>query len=127
MVGELGPESEPTSMASLGAKLMQGLRRAWAVEKTRRRMVITLGSIVGVIVIVVVVSLFASLAGESQSFRDGYSAGGTAYTAYADAKITSVQACRDVEAEPGGRPAHDDPSQWVQGCADAFNLAASDN
>ena len=86
--------------------------------------------VIVVISIAIAVSLFASLAGESQSFRDGYSAGGSAYTAYAaysDTNITSEQACRDEETGPGGRPARDDPAQWIQGCVDAFNLAESDN
>ena len=88
------------------------------------------GAVIAAITLAIVVSLFASLAGESQSFRDGYSAGGPAYTAYAassDASITSEEACRDEETGPGGRPAHDNSAQWIQGCVDAFNLAQSDN
>ncbi|HEX3565713.1 MAG TPA: hypothetical protein VHU17_10085 [Acidimicrobiales bacterium] len=90
----------------------------------------SVGAVVAVISLALVVSLFASLAGESQSFRDGYSAGGPAYTAYSassEANITSEQACRDEETGPGGRPAHDNSAQWIQGCVDAFNLAQSDN
>jgi hypothetical protein len=83
--------------------------------------------VIAVVTIAVVASLFASLAGESQSYRDGYSAGGAAYTAYGDSRITSTQACKDEEVGPGGRPSRDNPAQWVQGCADAFNLAQSDN
>lgn len=88
------------------------------------------GAVIVVISLAFAVTLFASLAGESQSFRDGYSAGGAAYTAYAaysDTNITAEQACRDEESGPGGRPPHDDPAQWVQGCVDAFKLAQSDN
>ena len=96
-------------------------------KRSRRRMVVVAVLVVAVVFIAIVVSLFASLAGESQSYRDGYSAGGTAYTAYADAKITSDQACGTRRRSPASRPAHDDPAQWVQGCVDAFNLAASDN
>ena len=46
--------------------------------------------VVAVVTIAVVASLFASLAGESQSYRDGYSAGGSAYTAYGDSSVTST-------------------------------------
>jgi hypothetical protein len=90
-------------------------------------MVIAAVAVVAVISIAVVASLFASLAGESQSYKDGYAAGGAAYTAYGSSAITARQACQDEEATPGGRPAHDNPAQWVQGCADAFDLAQSDN
>jgi hypothetical protein len=127
MVG--APETDHGGVApkSFSAKMADSLRRAWADEKSRRRIVVVVIVAIAVVSITVVVSLFASLAGESQSYRDGYAAGGTAYSAYADAKITSEQACRDVAAEPRSLPAHDDLAQWVQGCADAFNLAASDN
>jgi hypothetical protein len=83
--------------------------------------------VIAVVTIAVVVSLFASLAGESQAYRDGYSAGGTAYGAYQDSNITSAQACRDEEAVPNVRPAHDNSAQWIQGCVAGFNFAESDN
>jgi hypothetical protein len=130
MVGDPEPDGSTTATASAWAGLAAGLRRAWATEKGRRRIVVTGGAVIAVIALAVVVSLFASLAGESQSYRDGYSAGGPAYTAYSassTATITSEQACRDEETGPGGRPAHDNSAQWIQGCVDAFNLAQSDN
>jgi predicted cobalt transporter CbtA len=130
MVGGPEPDGSTTATASVRAGLAAGLRRAWATEKGRRRIVVTGGAVIAVIALAVVVSLFASLAGESQSYRDGYSAGGPAYTAYSafsTATITSEQACRDEETGPGGRPAHDNSAQWIQGCVDAFNLARSDN
>jgi hypothetical protein len=121
------PERRLTGTATVGAGLARALRRGWATEKGRRRIVTFTVLVVAVVVIAVVASLFASLAGESQAYRDGYSAGGAAYTAYADAKVTAQEACRDEEVGPGGRPPRDNAAQWVQGCADAFNLAASDN
>jgi hypothetical protein len=127
MTSDPEPERHQAGMATVGAGLAQALRRSWATEKGRRRIAISTILVVAVVVIAVVASLFASLAGESQAYRDGYSAGGAAYTAYADLKVTPVQACRDEEVGPGGRPPHDNPAQWVQGCADAFDLAESDN
>src|SRR3984957_1012096 len=121
------PKRDLTGTATVGAGLARALRRGGAPEKGRRRIVTSTVLVVAVVVIAVVASLFASLAGESQAYRDGYSAGGAAYTAYADAKVTAVQACRDESVGPGGRPAHDNLAQWVQGCADAFTLAESDN
>ncbi|HEX4217624.1 MAG TPA: hypothetical protein VHZ02_04600 [Acidimicrobiales bacterium] len=88
---------------------------------------ISTGLAIVVVVVVIASALFASLAGESQSYRDGYSAGGAAYTAYGASKITSEQACTDEEVGRGGRPARDNAAQWVQGCADAFTAAASGN
>jgi hypothetical protein len=130
MVGDPEPDGGATAGVSMWAGLVDWLRGAWATEKGRRRIVVSSGAFIAIVGIAIAVFLFASLAGESQSFRDGYSAGGAAYTAYAaysQTNITSEQACRDEEAGPGGRPAHDDPAQWIQGCVDAFNLAQSDN
>ena len=127
MVGDPEPVDDATANASLGARLGGAFRRGWATEKGRRRIVVSAVAVIAVVVLVVVVSLFASLAGESQSFRDGYSAGGTAYAAYQDSNITAEQACQDEEAVPGVRPVHDDIAQWIQGCVAAFNFAQSDN
>ncbi len=127
MVGAPETDHRGAGPPSLSARLASSLRRTWAVDRSRRRLVVVVVVVVVVVFLTVVVSLFASLAGESQSYRDGYAAGGTAYTAYADAHITSEQACRDVAAEPRSVPARDNLAQWVQGCTDAFNLAASDN
>ena len=127
MVGDPEPASGVSTVAPFGAGLVRGLRQTWATQKGRRRIIVSAAAVIVVASIAIAVSLFASLAGESQAYRDGYSAGGAAYTAYADAKVTAVQACRDESVGPGGRPAHDNLAQWVQGCADAFTLAESDN
>jgi len=116
-----------TTNTSPRAWLDRAIRRAWATEKGRRRLVVSAGAVIAIVTIAVVVSLFASLAGESQAFRDGYSAGGTAYAAYQDSNVTSQQACRDEEAVPGVRPSQDNEAQWIQGCVDGFNFAQSDN
>jgi hypothetical protein len=127
MVGDPGPDGRLPVTATLWNGLSRRLRRAWATDRGRRRIVVSTGLIIAVVTIAVVASLFASLAGESQSYKDGYSAGGAAYSAYGASNITSEQACRDEEVGPGGRPAHDNPGQWVQGCVAAFDLAQSDN
>jgi hypothetical protein len=127
MVGDPEQGREVTANASPRAWLAGALRRAWATEKGRRRLVVSAGAVVAVVAIAVVVSLFASLAGESQAFRDGYSAGGTAYAAYQDSNITPQQACRDEEAVPDVRPPHDNEVQWIKGCVDGFTFAQSDN
>jgi hypothetical protein len=127
MAGDAQSEGRSVGSPTLRTWLDQTLRRTWANERSRRRLVIITGLIVAVVTIAVVAALFASLAGESQSYRDGYSAGGTAYTHYSYSSITPEEACRDQAAVPGVRPPHDDPTQWVKGCVDAFDLARSDN
>jgi hypothetical protein len=127
MVGAPEPDDRLEGTADLWDRLSTRIRRAWATDKGRRRIVISTGLIIAVVTIAVVASLFASLAGESQSYKDGYSAGGTAYSAYGESNVPSEQACRDEETGPGGRPAHDNPAEWVQGCVAGFNLAQSDN
>jgi hypothetical protein len=127
MAGDPQSESHSIGSATFSAWLAQSLRRTWANERSRRRLVVITVVVVAVLAIAVVASLFASLAGESQAYRDGYSAGGTAYTHYSDSTITPEEACRDEASEPGVRPHHDDPTQWVKGCVDAFDLARSDN
>ncbi len=130
MVGDPDPAGGATATVPFAAGLVGSIQRAWATHKGRRRIVVSAVVAIAVISTAIAVSLFASLAGESQSYRDGYSAGGPAYTAYAaysGTNITSEQACRDEETGPGGRPTRDDPAQWIRGCVDAFNLAESDN
>ncbi len=125
MVGDPQPEGRSVESASSGARATQTLHRLWANRRSRRRIVIAAGLVVAIAAIAVVVSLFASLAGESQSYRDGYSAGGSAYSAYSN--LTAGQACRNEQVGPGGRPTHDNPTEWIAGCVDAFDLARSDN
>ena len=130
MVGDPEPEAGITAPVAPGAELALRFRRTWATERGRRRIVVSAAVGIAAVCIAIAVLLFASLAGESQAFRDGYSAGGSAYTAYAaysGSNITSEQACRDEEVGPGGRPAHDNSAQWIRGCVAAFNLAESDN
>jgi threonine/homoserine/homoserine lactone efflux protein len=130
MIGDPEVDGRVTLVPSFWARVAERFRRAWATEKGRRRIVVSAGTVVTVVIVAVVVSLFASLAGESQSYRDGYSAGGSAYTSYAaysTTNITGEEACKDEEAQPGTRPASDNPAQWIKGCVDSFNQAESDN
>lgn len=127
MEGYPDPYGGLTTEASLPARLAGRLRRAWATEKGRRRIVVSAGTIIVVVTLAIVVSLFASLAGESQAYRDGYSEGGQAYAVYSDTNTSSVQACRAEENVRGVRPARDNSAQWIQGCVAAFNFAQSDS
>jgi hypothetical protein len=125
--------SDPTPRGTLvGGKTGTGfadrLRRAWSTDRGRRRIVVTVGLVIAVVVIAVVASLFAALAGETQSYRDGYSAGGTAYSAYgATTNSSAEQSCQNEAAGPNGTPHFDNRAEWIQGCVDGFNTAQSGN
>ncbi len=86
---------------------------------------------IAVIVLVVVVGgalMFSSLGGQSQSYKDGYASGGTAYTADT-AQEGAQQACQAIQprnAANGGMPRGDDGAQWMEGCISAFNNAQGD-
>jgi hypothetical protein len=89
------------------------------------------GTVLVVVVVIVGVSvfMFGSLAGESQSYRDGYSVGGNVFTADGSG-VSPRQACTAAAQRRqnlGGRPAGDSASQWIQGCVDSFENAQSDN
>jgi hypothetical protein len=127
MRGDPEPDGRLTGPTPFWGRLRLCFLRVWATEQGRRRIVISTGVTLAVVAIVIVASLFASLADESQSYKDGYSAGGAAYTAYGQSNFSSEQACRDEAIGLDGRPAHDNLAQWVQGCVAGFNLAQSDN
>jgi hypothetical protein len=85
---------------------------------------------VAVLVVVAVgVVMFGSLSGESQSYKDGYSVGGTVFVADGTG-ASPRQACTATALRSqklGGKPAGDDAAQWIQGCVDSFANAQSDN
>ncbi|MGO9027789.1 MAG: hypothetical protein ACLQOZ_04060 [Acidimicrobiales bacterium] len=114
---------------SAGTGLAHRLSRVWESPRGRRTLVFSAGLVLAVVVLTVVVALFSSLAGESQSYRDGYSAGGSTYTTSGATRMGAEQACEQEETAGAGvgRPAHDSPAQWVQGCVAGFDAAESNN
>jgi hypothetical protein len=81
-----------------------------------------------VIVVLIGVGLivFSSMSRESQSYKDGFSVGGAAYSTVGSADETPQFACEQAEtrrAGHDGRPSSDNATQWVKGCVDAFNTA----
>jgi hypothetical protein len=84
--------------------------------------------VVGIIAVSVV--LFSSLSGESQSYKDGYSAGGNVYAADGSAELAARPACTKTELRGphhGGLPSGANATQWLKGCVDSFELAQSGN
>jgi hypothetical protein len=82
---------------------------------------------VGLLLVAVIVglgaSMISSLSGETQSYRDGYSVGGSAYGSYSSESAT--QACRTMEL--GSLPSGDSSSQWLKGCMASFDASQADN
>jgi hypothetical protein len=87
-------------------------------------------AVVAVLVVVGVAALmFASLSGESQSYKDGYSAGGNVYAADSG-QTPPTDACQVAARRSptdGGPAVGDNVSQWVQGCVAAFDASQGDN
>jgi hypothetical protein len=113
--------------APIGRRFSRALGRGWATERGRRRIIFLLGLVVVLVIIGLGVVMFSSLAGESQSYRDGYSSGGTAFGSYGSEG--AQQACKTTELlKPGlgGRPSPDNSTQWLQGCLAGFNATQAD-
>lgn len=111
----------------IGPRLARSLRRAWGTEKGRRR----LGFLVGLVVVVVIIGLgtlmFSSISGQSQSYRDGYSAGGSAFGTYGSEG--AQQACKTMELRSpglGGLAPRDNSAEWLKGCLAGFNATQAD-
>jgi hypothetical protein len=127
-IGEHGTADHAPTLPHLAAKVA-----GWDDRGHRRgRRAIVLASLLVLVVVIVGVGvvMFGSLAGESQSYKDGYPAGGTAFTSYGSADEDALQACSTTELRrpsQGGRPPGDVSNQWLQGCEAGFNTAQSDN
>jgi Na+-transporting methylmalonyl-CoA/oxaloacetate decarboxylase gamma subunit len=112
-----------------GFGLGSAVSRLW--KKRAGRRAIVGGGIVLILLVILIVSvvMFSSLSHESQSYKDGYSAGGSVASSGAS-NGTARQACVLAERAPaaaGGIPAGDNPAQWVQGCVAALDNAEADN
>jgi hypothetical protein len=118
--------SDPRNPA--GPVFARSLGRAWESETGRRRLIL-LGAVVVVSVIIGLTAvMFLSLSSESQSYRDGYSAGETAYGLYGS--TSPQEACKLVELRGsglGGLGRGDNSAQWLKGCVASFNATAADS
>lgn len=105
------------------------ISRAWGSTNGRRAIV---WGAVGVLVLVVVsisIAMFTSITGEPQSYKNGFSSGGTVYSADGTG-ASPEQACRTAAARPpnfGGVPAGENSTQWIKGCVAGFEGAQSDD
>jgi hypothetical protein len=112
----------------LGEGFSRSLSRTWESEKGRRRLIRLTVAVIVIVIVGLGALMFSSLSGESQSYRDGYSAGETAYGLYSSE--SAQQACNTVELHGsglGGLGRGDNPTQWIQGCVASFNATAADS
>jgi hypothetical protein len=110
----------------IGPGFFHTARRVWGTRMGRRTIVIGVGLIVMAVLIVVGLVIFSSESRESQSYRDGYSVGGSVYASDAYAQLNAQQACKNAELrgpQHGGLPQGDDPTQWLKGCVGSFATA----
>ena len=105
------------------------LARTWGTARGRRAIVWGTVALVVVVVVALAVAVFASLSGESQSYKDGFSSGGAVLAADGSG-ASPEQACQKAAARPpdeGGVPSGEVTAQWITGCVAAFEGAQSDN
>ncbi len=129
MQGDTQSEQGVSAGSAVGTGHSGWLRRTWASSRGRWLLVMVTGLVLVVVLVVVAVVMFGSLSGESQSYRDGYSVGGSVFTADSSG-VSPRQACTAAALQgpkQGGKPAGDSSSQWIQGCVDSFENAQSDN
>jgi hypothetical protein len=112
----------------VGPAFSRSLVRAWDSETGRRRLILLAGVIVVTTIIGLGALMFSSLSGESQSYRDGYSSGESAYGLYGS--TSAQEACKLVEVHGsglGGLGRGDNPAQWMKGCVASFNATQADS
>ncbi len=105
------------------------IAQAWGTTSGRRVIVWAAVVLVLLLALGAGIAMFASLSGESQSYKDGYSAGGSVFAADAS-QASPDQACRETAlrgAHLGGTPAGDSSDKWIQGCVAGFESAQSGN
>jgi ABC-type uncharacterized transport system fused permease/ATPase subunit len=127
MVDDTQQTTRPTG-DPIGPGFFRTARRVWGTKMGRRTIVLGVGLIIVSVLIVVGLVIFSAMSRESQSYRDGYSIGGTVYGSDAYAQADAQQACKKAELRgPGqeGLPSGDDQTQWLKGCVAAFATAQS--
>jgi len=126
--GARAQQGPATTGGPIRAGFSRGPSRAWATKSGRRRLIFLVVLVVVVVVMGLGVLMFSSLSGESQSYRDGYTAGGPAYGFYGSEG--AEQACKTMELRGSGlgglRPG-DNSTQWLKGCVAGFNATQADN
>jgi hypothetical protein len=131
MAGDVQLEMGPSAAGNrIGAAFSRRLRQTWASDKGRRAIICLMVLLVVLILVGLGAQMVSSISSQTTSYKDGYSAGGNAYSLYGSVGEGAQQACEKTAlkgARFGGRPAGDNASQWLKGCVDSFNTIQSDN
>lgn len=122
-----GPDTTPATGDPIRPGYLRSLARSPGAA--RRRWVVL--AVLATVAVVTVVSIlvFTALSTQSQSYRDGYSVGGSIFSLDTEGE-GAHQACTLAEHRApglGGLPAGDSVAQWLQGCLAAFDAAESGN
>ena len=120
---------EAGDTGAIGSRLVQWFIRTWRTTNGRRAMVWASIVLIAAIVVVTGIVVFTSIAGESASYKLGFSSGGSVFAADS-AGISADQACRTAATRPaadGGVPVDGNPTDWVNGCVAAFQAAQNGN
>ena len=124
---QLGPDEADGSRSAPGSR--NRIVRAGGTTGGRRGIVWSVVLLTVLVIAAIGIAVFSSLSGKTQSYKDGFSSGGTVFAADGTGARPS-QACRTAAARPpnyGGVPSGENVTQWINGCVVAFENAQSDN
>jgi hypothetical protein len=127
MIDDANPTNGPLLT---GDPIVPGFFRSFSRSSGARggRQMVIVAVVVVVLVVAVGVGLvvFSSMSRQTQSYKDGFSAGGAVYALDGTAELGARQACRATElrgSDDGGLPPGANPTEWLNGCIAAFNSA----
>jgi hypothetical protein len=130
MVSEAQPADGSYEGDPIGPGLFASLRRVSRTRKGRQVLILAVALLIVVAIVVFSFVHFSTLSHESQSYKNGYTAGGSVYAADGSAELAPRTACAKAELRGphhGGLPSGANATQWLKGCVDAFELAQSGN
>jgi hypothetical protein len=115
---------------AIGPGLFGSLSGATGIKRGHLILIAVAAFVVVVVALGVGIGVFTSMSRQTQSYKDGFSAGGAVYAADASAQLGAQQACKVTELrgpDHGGLPSGANAAQWIDGCVAAFNSAQGGN
>jgi hypothetical protein len=124
---DLNGTNSPLSQGDpIGPGFFRSFTRAYGSKRRRQLLLLAVVSVVIVVVLGVGLAVFSSMSRQSQSYKDGFSAGGPVYASDSTAQLGARQACKaseEISPQFGGLPAGANAAQWLKGCVSAFESA----
>jgi hypothetical protein len=114
----------------IGPGFFRSFTQAFGKKRKRQTLIVVVVSVVVVVVLGVGLAVFSSMSRQTQSYKDGFSAGGAVYAADSTAQLGARQACAATERispKYGGLPSGENAAQWLKGCVAAFESAQDGN